>query len=377
MKILNVVGLLDPVSGGGTAERTLQLSRFLAKGDNQCNILTTNVRLQESKIDNIKNVKIIALPSINTRFFVPMFSISGLKRLIGEADIIHLMNHWSVLNAIVFIIAKILKKPYVVCPAGALPIFGRSRLIKRFYNIIIGRRIVRNANRCIAITHDEIEQFKEYGVPECKISVIPNGIDIEKYSIKDGGSFKKDMGFGNEPYILFMGRLNRIKGPDLLLEAFCSIHKEIGNYHLVLAGPDEGLMKELRDTAEKYQLTERVHFPGHIEGANKNNALKEADLMVIPSRQEAMSIVVLESGVVGTPVLITDRCGFNQIEDLGCGYVVNADKSGIEKGLHQALKDQQQLKQMGGRLKKYVEENYAWSFIIDDFTSLFKECLTQ
>jgi glycosyltransferase involved in cell wall biosynthesis len=376
MRVLNVVGLLDPVTGGGTAERTIQMSRFLAKNGNQCKILTTDVRLKDLKLEGIDDVKIIALPSINERFFIPMVSIPEMIKLINGTDIIHLMNHWSVLNAIVYVIAQILRKPYVVCPAGALMIFGRSRLIKKLYNIIVGKRIVRNANKCIAITHDEIEQFKDYGVPDCNISVIPNGIDVKKYSIQDGGSFKKEVGIGDAPFILFMGRLNRIKGPDLLLEAFCSIFSEISEYHLVLAGPDEGLMNELKEIAKKYQLTDRVHFPGHIGGVHKNNALKEADLMVIPSRQEAMSIVVLESGVVGTPVLITDSCGFNQIEDLGCGYVVNTDKLGLEDGLCRALKNKHQLKLMGEKLKKFVKQNYAWSYIIDDFISLFKQCIT-
>ena len=75
------------------------------------------------------------------------------------------MGHWTILNALVYVICRRTRTPYVVCPAGSLPIFGRSKAIKRLYNWLVGRRIIGDAARCIAISVEEIEHFSDYGVP--------------------------------------------------------------------------------------------------------------------------------------------------------------------------------------------------------------------
>ena len=66
------------------------------------------------------------------------------------------MSHWTPINILAYVLIRFYRKPYVVCPAGALPIFGRSKLFKRFYNKIVGKRIIKNADGCIAVTPDEI-----------------------------------------------------------------------------------------------------------------------------------------------------------------------------------------------------------------------------
>ena len=133
---------------------------------------------------------------------------------------------------------------------------------------------------------------------------------------KDIDYFRNKIGIGNSPFILFVGRLNRIKGPDLLLKAFYNIKNNLQDFHLGFVGPDDGMLSELKQMVDEYQLNDRIHFIGYLGGADKSNAYHAADLLVIPSRQEAMSIVVLEAGISGTPVLLTDQCGFNVIEKI-------------------------------------------------------------
>ncbi len=127
MKILNVIMLLDPVSGGGTAERTYQLSRSLVAAGCDCTILTTDLGLRESRIRQLEcaGVDLVALPCILPRLFLPLFSWKHLRDLIASFDIVHIMNHWTVLNALVHRICLLTETPYVVCPGGTLEIFGR------------------------------------------------------------------------------------------------------------------------------------------------------------------------------------------------------------------------------------------------------------
>ena len=373
MKILNVIMTLDRVTGGGSVERTFQMSRSLAKAGVECSILTTDNGITAERIKELEGVTIVALPCLSQRFYVPKFRYREIEDLVRNADIIHLMNHWTFLNAMVYFIAHRHKKPYVVCPAGVLLIYGRSRVLKWLYNWLVGRKLIRNAAKHIAITSDEIAQFGTYGVQKESVTVIPNGIDPEDFRDNNVADFRVKYGLGHAPFILFMGRLNAAKGPDLLLRAFCNVRKELAPYNLVFAGPDQDMSTELRAIVAEYNVGDRVHFLGYVGGLDKSRTYHAADLLVIPSRREAMSIVVLEAGISGTPVLITDQCGFNEIAETGGGTVVPASVEGLEKGLIDMLSDREGLKMKGKKLEAFVSKCFLWDSIIGRFIELYND----
>jgi glycosyltransferase involved in cell wall biosynthesis len=373
VKVLNVIMSLDRVTGGGSVERTVQMSRSLVRAGVECAILTTNLGVTPERIKELEGVAIVALPCVSQRFYVPKFKYKDIEDLVRDADVIHLMNHWTFLNALVYFIAQRHKKPYVVCPAGVLLIYGRSRVIKTLYNWIIGRRLIRNAVKHIAITADEIPQFRSYGVRKDSITIVPNGIDPEDFKDNKVDEFRAKYGLGGAPFILFMGRLNAAKGPDLLLRAFCNAREYLAPYHLVFAGPDQEMSTELRAIVAQYDVGDRVHFLGYVGGLDKSRAYYAADLLVIPSRREAMSIVVLEAGITGTPVLMTDQCGFNEMAEAGGGMIVPASVGGLEKGLVDMLSNPGDLEMNGQKLKAFVSKTYLWNSIIDRYVQMYKE----
>lgn len=377
MRVLNVNVLLDPVTGGGTAERTFQMSRSLARAGVECVILTTDIGLIDDRIRQLGHVKVIALPCISKRFFIVKLSWRQLKALVLSVDVIHLMGHWSMLNVLVTFLARQTGTPYVVCPAGELPLFGRSRWIKQLFNILIGYRIVREAAGHIAVTPDEIPAYARYGVKASQVTIIQNGINEADFSVDEASQFADRFGLGAAPFILFMGRLNPIKGPDLLLEAFCSIAHKRPEFHLVFAGPDGGLLDALQKMTQERGLVDRVHFIGYVAGRDKAEAYRSADLLVIPSRQEAMSIVVLEAGIVGTPVLLTNRCGFDEVATVGGGQVVGATAIDLAAGLDSLLDDRAALKTMGERLQVHVRQNFIWEVIVGHFQDLYQRILAR
>ena len=377
MKVLNVNTHLDPVTGGGSAERTFQMSKYLVKAGVECTILATDLGLTPERMKSLDGVNVINLPCINRRFFVPRFSYSLVKNIVANVDIIHLISHWTLINILVYWMARRLKKPYVVCPAGVLLAYGRSRILKNAYNWIVGRQIIRKAAGHIAITADEIWQFQTYGVEREKITVIPNGINPDDFQDNNAKQFRAKYGLGEAPFVLFMGRLNLAKGPDLLLSAFCNVSEQLASYHLVFAGPDQDMLSGLKKTASTHNLKNRVHFLGYLGGADKSTAYRAAELLVIPSRREAMSIVVLEAGITGTPVLLTDKCGFNQVETTGGGMVVSASVEGLQSGLIQMLSDPVDLKRKGERLKDFTTKNFLWDSIADQHVQLYKEILNR
>lgn len=374
--ILNVNDSLGLKFGGGAAERTFQMSRALANHGIECDVLTIDSEdLNQLRLIEIMPANVVKLKCRSRRFNLPILNFRLIYKLVKKADGVHLMGHWSILNAVVYLFSRFLKKPYVVCPAGALPIYGRSKIIKRIYNLIIGHSLIRNASSLISITNDEICQFKKYRVDPSKITVIPNGINKKDFPRLKISNYKDTYSFIGSPVILFMGRLNSIKGPDILLEAFLKIRSSILNCHLVFAGPDGGLMDDLKDKVCRYNLKDSVHFLGYIGGINKVAIYQIADILVVPSRHEAMSIVALEAGVCGTAVLVTDQCGFSEIKDVDYRLEVLADSISISNAVQDLLKDKDSLSEIGRKMQSFVNERYTWDSLVEKYKTLYEKII--
>jgi glycosyltransferase involved in cell wall biosynthesis len=373
IRVLSVNHLLDPVTGGGTAERTFQLCRLLAQADVDCTLLTLDVGITPQRRLELAGVRIVALTCLFRRFFIPRISWHALRAEVRAAHVVHMMGHWTLLNALVFLAARREGRPYVVCPAGFLTVTGRSAFLKRIYNAIVGWRIIRGAAGHIAITTGEIPAFSDYGVAADRIVVIPNGVPPSEARIRNCAEFLSRHGLQGRKFVLFLGRLSYIKGPELLLEAFANIAGRLPEFDLVYAGPDDGLLAELRRYALRHGLGSRVHFIGYIGGDDKACALQSCELLAIPSRLEAMSIVALEAGSHGKPVLLTDQCGFNEVELVRGGIVTKPTVRAIEEGLMQMAANPGDLTQMGARLKAFVQQEYTWSIVIEKHLALFKE----
>lgn len=375
MKVLNVDVTIDPVAGGGCAERTFQMTRTLAKYGVECHLLILDIGLKQERIKALGDVNIHILPCLNERFYIPKVSIQKLSKLVRTCDIVHLMGHWELTDALIYPIIRHYDIPYVNCPAGSLKIQGRSRFIKYLYNLLIGNRIIRNASKLIAISSNEFNQFKQYGAKDSNIVLVPNGINPDDYMAIDDSAFRIRNCLNDDPFILFIGRLNTIKGPDLLLRAFIELEADYPDYHLVFAGPDEGLQGDLERMVLDAGISHRIHFTGFLAQVEKSMALNAADLLVIPSRSEAMSIVVLEAGAASTPVLATDQCGLNEIEEIGGGCIVPVSVKGLHDGLQKMLSQGNELKEMGKKLKSFVLSNYTWDAMADRLVELYKSIL--
>jgi len=371
LKILHVNMSIDPVRGGGTAERTVQVSKAMADLNCECSLLALDIGVTSELKKSLQSVNLILLPCVNKRFYIPGFSWDIIRQVVKSSDFIHLMGHWTLINVIVYHYIRKFKKPYSVCPAGALQVYGRSRLLKNFYNLMLGEKIVQRADKCIAITEKEHSDFYSYKVSKKKIVSIPNGITLDDYRYKDNSLFKKKYNI-QKKIILFLGRLNHIKGPDILLNAFIELKKKNEDYQLLFIGPDEGMLEKMMEKVKSFNLVDDIIFTGYIGGQEKSMAYHSADLVVIPSRQEAMSIVVLEAGITGTPVVITDQCGFDEIETVNGGVVVPATVAGVKTGMEEMLMEPAKLIKQGSNLKRFCNKYYTWHASAEKYHEIHK-----
>jgi len=372
MNILNVNSIFGLQRGGGTAERTFKLSLSLCGVNANCTILTLDFGIDKNWVKSLLPAEVVAMRTLSPRFYIPLINFFKIFNLVKKSDIINLMGHWSVLNAATYIALRYYKKTYVVCPAGGLPIFGRSKFLKFLFNEIIGKKVIRNASGFIAITEAEFLHFKEYGIDSSKIVLIPNGVNEKDFPRLKFNTFKSKYNLENKKIILFVGRLNLIKGPDLLLKAFSKIHSKLDDYDLVYIGPDEGMLEELKKLVKFFSIEKKVHFLGFLSGQDKVNAYRAAEILIVPSRSDAMSIVAIEAGICGTLAILTDRCGFIAINDVSPDLEVPFDEDILALNILKILKNPARKKILEKKYYNFVAKNYSWDTIVAKHLELYK-----
>jgi glycosyltransferase involved in cell wall biosynthesis len=84
-----------------------------------------------------------------------------------------------------------------------------------------------------------------------------------------------------------------------------------------------------------------------------------------------MSIVVLEAGICGTPVVLTDRCGFHAVAEVSGGRVVPATIEGLEHGINNIMSNSKNTALFGANLKKFIEKNFIWDVIVRHYVELY------
>lgn len=371
MKVALVHWVVDPAIGAGMAVKTVNVSRAVAAAGAEVRIVTTDVGLHRRPMPPLPGVEVVALPARFRRFPVPRVASATMDALVRDRDALLLMNHWTAINAMAARAARRHGVPYGACPGGALRIQGRSRALKRVYQWTVGRRLLRDAAVVLATTPLEAGQLTDDGVPAGAIEVIPNGVDVDPAGAS-AADFRARHLPGDAPFVLFMGRLNPIKGPDLLLDAFARATAARPAWQLVFAGRDEGLGAGLRRRAAGLGVAGRVRFLGHLDPAMSTGACRAASLLAVPSRHEAMSQVALEAAVVGTPVLLTDACGFDDVARVGGGRVVAPTTDGIAAGLEDLLRRPESLPAMGEKLRTFVAAEFGWPGIARRYLGLFE-----
>ncbi|MEA2782666.1 MAG: hypothetical protein QOK29_4210 [Rhodospirillaceae bacterium] len=357
MKILFVTISLDAERGGGTAERTRHLALTMARQGCRCTVAAIEGTSWRQAFEEA-GIRSWITGSIGRRFPLPLLNIRRLWQEIGSAEIIHVTGYWNLLSAATCLSARLRRTPYVLCAAGEFASIDRPRPFNRLFHALLGRPMIAGAASLVAITELEREEIRtKLHLSPDRIVVVPNGVE--------------DPGIADTPrqiypalpagkFVLFMGRLAPIKGPDLLLEAFGVMSHLFPDIDLVIAGPDFGMRAELECRCRDLGLEQRVKFIGFIDQETRLEAYRRAALLVIPSRSEAMSLVALEAGVVGTPVLLTDRCGFDEIAAIGGGMVVRPVPQDIGNGLTALLSRMDELPAMGERLRRMIRETYSW-----------------
>lgn len=174
------------------------------------------------------------------------------------------------------------------------------------------------------------------------------------------------IGRGN-PLILFLSRIDRKKGLDLLIPVLEDLLAEGWKFHFVLAGAnpqDQNYTAQIKQQITNSPLGKSTIITGFVAGDYKRQLLQQADLLVLPSYYENFGIAVAEAMIVGTPVLISDQVQiWQEVREAEAGWVCSCDRASLLTQLRAALGDELARQQRGRNAQKYAWQNYRWESI--------------
>lgn len=385
MRILHIIPYFYPAwAYGGTCRGAWEVARAMARRGHEVVAYTTDAldsrRRAHPASEIVEGVQIHRAANLSNRmawgrlFLPPTFGF-GLEREIRKADVVHLHEYRSWQNAIALPVIERLHKSFILTAQGGMPLLVGRFALKRIYDSLVGRRLVRGARRLHALNSMEAAQFVEAGGRPEQIFISPNGIDGEEYrELPDGANFRARYNIpADAPVVLFLARVHKIKGVDFLVSAFAEASRALANAMLVIAGPDDGYLPEVKRQIQTLGIEDRVRFTGYVDGAAKLEAYRAANLYVLPSTYEILGITLLESLACGTPVITTDRCGLADAlrqKELG-SVVAYGDVKGLKEEIVRALSSPTK----GAEYRRnYVLQNYGWDKIADGWEKVYQQC---
>jgi glycosyltransferase involved in cell wall biosynthesis len=280
-------------------------------------------------------------------------------------------------------IASRLGVPYIVSPQGMLePWALRYKAWKKGpYFAAVERSSLQRAAGLQALTPNEARQLRNLGL-RAPTFVAPNGVDLEEFHELPSRDVFTALypEVWDRAIVLFMGRLDPKKGLDLLVSAFARMlrTRHPKDVCLVVAGPDLiGYRPALERLIEREQLHEHVVFTGILSGERKRAALAAADVFVLPSRSEGLSVAVLEAMAARCPVIVSRACNMPDVEERGAGVVVgDEDVTALANALAALVGDAGLRCAMGERGSTVVRERFSWSSVATQMAEVYEDIVT-
>ncbi|MGQ9681563.1 MAG: glycosyltransferase [Anaerolineae bacterium] len=248
--------------------------------------------------------------------------------------------------------------------------------------------IICEADRIVAATPADREQMVQfYGADPQRIRVVPPGVDLELFRPVPRAEARRFVGLTDpeERLLLFVGRLDPVKGLNVLFEALCHLLRRLAGQQrisLVVIGGDtpesgEVLREEavcLDEVRERYGLNEMVAFLGSRSQDTLPYYYSAADLCVMPSLYESFGMVALEAMACGTPVVASRVGGLpHVVRDGETGLLVpENDPEALAYGLHLLLTDESLRRRLGARGLEVAQE-YCWECVAEQIEDLYRE----
>ena len=252
------------------------------------------------------------------------------------------------------------------------------------------KTVIQLADHIVAATPAEVAQLHWlYGADPDKISVIPPGVDLERFQPIDAKTAKRTVGIPcGDTNILFVGRIEPLKGVDTLLRAMALIQKRcphaVENTCVAIIGgdpwsddPDEE-MARLQALRVELNIHDLVTFLGSKDQEILPNYYAAAEMVVMPSHYESFGMVALEAMAMGTPVIASEVGGLAYLVQDGVNgfHIPSRDPEALAERMYALLNDENCRKMLGRQARQYAQK-YDWSIITERMVGLYKKVCQQ
>lgn len=331
---------LRPGSGGGGV-RTHEIDRRLAARGHRVVVVTTNYRGARRRVEDGVEYRPLGLPWGYFASIVSYHLLTPLVVLCTRPDLV-VEDFAAPMSSV--LVPLWTSRPTIAVVQWLFAAETSQRYRVPFY--VAEDLGVRLHRRFVAVSGYIGEQIQRRN-PEATIDVVPAGVEAPAGDAPEAG--------GRPPRLLYLGRLQpEAKGLDLLVDAFARLAGEHPGVRLTIAGdgPERPRLEALGVPG--------VELVGRVEGEGKWRLLREADVVVVPSRFESFGLVVLEAFAAGTPVVAFDLPALRELVTPDCGTLVPCfDVDDFAKALGEILDDPERAARMGQDARRRAEA-YSW-----------------
>lgn len=303
--------------------------------------------------------------------------LSWLARHAQEYDLAHIHALFSPLSTAAATIARTQQLPYILRPLGTLDPadLQKKKHLKRLYAALFERANLAGAS-ALHFTSDQEAKISDRFSTTTRDIILPLGVTAPVSSLPTHLPTRSLI-----PTILFMSRLDRKKGLDLLLPALQQLRAEGVAFDFILAGAnpqDRNYETQIRHAIKTSALADCTTITGFVTGEAKAKLLQTADVFVLPSYYENFGIAVAEAMVNGLPVVISDQVHiWQEIEQANAGWICACTVESLTDRLRSALQDASDRQRRGNNAQTYAQTHYSWDSIAQQMIQIYRNLLAR
>lgn len=242
-----------------------------------------------------------------------------------EYDVVH--SHYWLSAWVGRELSQAINVPHVVTfhTLSLIKMQSRAGEIEQTERPVVEAEVMATAGRIIAFSpHERDAMARLYGADARKVSLVPCGVDLEVFRPLNQKSVRSRLGLNGEKILLYVGRVEPIKGLDLLVETAAQMDSTEGVRMMVVGADVNGdrEMDRVKQLAKERDMEDKIDFVGQVDHDDLALYYNAADVCVVPSYYESFGLVALESMACGTPVVATRVGGLSTIIQHGrTGYL--------------------------------------------------------
>lgn len=390
MKILHIAPSYYPAfKYGGTIEAVYLLNKTLVKKGIEVDVFTTNIGLENKSditLNKWHNIDGVRVKYFSAHFYEHYtFSPRLFWRVLSDVkkyDLVHITAVWNFPVLAGSLASLINNKPYIISPHGVLyneAINLKSRRFKKSYFYLFAMHYLKRASAVHYTSDDERNRIADFINLDNKSFVIPNGIDLTQYNqLPKPGNFKmKYPVLHGKRYILFLSRIDKRKGLDILINAFHKLAALDRDLYLVIAGPDSsGYSEVIKKQLDSFGLLSKTIFTGLLTGVDKLSAYVDAEAFILLSNFENFGIVVIEAMACKTPIIISRGIGISgDIEKNKAGLIVENNPDLVFDSFKSLITNKILREQIILNGRRLIEENYNINIVADQMITAYEKIL--